>query len=83
MNRLTHAEATELLETAFNVTGDDMGNTVSATLLDMDETRAWADVESYLAMIPREIDPSSIQIRGDMVDETIDAVTITIFTGEA
>lgn len=80
--RMTTQEALDLIETVFEV-GPDAIQTglVEVTVGDMQAGQARADIESYLAMVPSEIDPDSIKIIPDVVEgSSIPAVVIHVRT---
>lgn len=80
--RMTTMEAMDLIETVFEV-GPDAINTglVEVTVGDMQTGQARADIDSYLATVPGDIDPDSITIIPDVVEgSTIPAVTIHVRT---
>ena len=80
--RMTMMEATDLIETVFEV-GPDAIQTglVEVTVGDMQVGQARADIESYLATVPGDIDPDTITIIPDVVEgSTIPAVVIHVRT---
>lgn len=83
MTYLSHAEASELLDLTFNTSGEDVAGGIEATLIDMGVSQALADVESYLALFDRWIDPDSIRIAPDRVEHCdLPCVAITIKVAE-
>lgn len=81
--RLTKAQALHLFETVFETPADeDDMNFAEVTVLGTDIQRAQSDIESYLAKLDDEIEPRSIRVIPDHIDDdpTADCVTITIFT---
>lgn len=81
--RMTQDEALAFIETAFNVGPDGIADgLIDATVADMDVERAQTDLESYLSFVPAEIDPDSIEIHSDRMDDSdMPAVRIIIKTG--
>ena len=80
--RMTMMEATDLIETVFEV-GPDAIQTglVEVTVGDMQVGQARADIESYLATVPGDIDPDTITIIPDVVEgSSIPAVIIHVRT---
>lgn len=82
--RMTTSEALEFIETAFNVGPDGIETgMIDATVADMDVERAQMDLESYLGIIAADIDPDSIQIVADRMDDSnMPVVRIIIKTGD-
>lgn len=80
--RLTNSEAIDMIETVFESSVDSATiGRVEATVGDMDLGRAKQDVESYLAMIPADIDPDTIHMTPDVLDDSdVDCVHIIIRT---
>lgn len=82
MIRLSTSEALEFLETTFNVSPDMMTcGLIEATVAGIDREQAQRDLESWLAIIAAPIDPDSITIMRDVVEDSdMDAVSIVIKT---
>lgn len=82
--RMTQGEALDFIETAFNVGADGIAaGLVDVTVAGLDVDQAQTDLESYLAMVPGQIDPDSIQIHIDHVEDSdMPCVKIIIKTGE-
>lgn len=79
--KLTRAEATEFLEATLEVSLDTIeSGCVEAWAIDLSVDQVRADLDSFLAGIDRQIDPASISITPDMIDETIPATHIFIST---
>lgn len=80
MRKFTHDEAVELLETAFNVAPDsDNESMVEAFVAGIRDDQALDDVNSYIAILPVEIDTDSIKIRPDRLEGSgMDCVFIQI-----
>lgn len=76
-------EATDFLETTFNVAPDSIDNgIVDAVIAGVDLEQAQRDMESYLAFTPGSIDTESITIRPDHIEGSdMDCVQIIIKTG--
>lgn len=86
IRRLTRIEAEMLVEIVFETTPDtEAMNFMEFSVLGIDKSQAQADVDSYLANLPDEIDPKSIRIINDVIDEdrSTDCVTISIHTESA
>ena len=80
--RMTNDEAVDLLEAVFDVPPwvESVG-LVEGVAVDIDVSQARADVESFLALRPGDIDPESIEIHGDYSDEAdAPAVRVVIRT---
>jgi hypothetical protein len=70
MRRMTTSEATQLLEEAWNTAPDTAGSgLVEAYVLDVDVTDATSDVESYIASLPEMIDPDTVTITPDNIED--------------
>ena len=84
MRKLTKDEALEMLEFVFNVAADaDTATEVEALVAGICAGRAQQDVNSYLAILPVEIDPDTIQIKHDQIEGAqIDCAFIKIILGE-
>lgn len=82
--RMTQSEALDFIETAFNVGADTISTgLVDAYIAGIDTDQARTDLESYLAMVPSEIDPASIEITPDRLeDDDMPCVHIVIRTGD-
>lgn len=82
--RMTQSEALDFIETAFNVGPDTItSGLVDAFVAGIDADQARTDLESYLAMVPAEIDPASINISPDRLDDNdMSCVHIVIRTGD-
>lgn len=82
--RMTQGEALDFIETAFNVGPETItSGLVDAYIAGIDTDQARADLESYLAMVPAQIDPASIDINPDRLeDDDMACVHIVIRTGE-
>jgi hypothetical protein len=78
------SEAVELLETGFMVTPEVDGDVVSEVVAGITEREATRVVESYMALMTGNIDPDSIEVKADTLDDApfLDAVIITIKTRE-
>ena len=71
MRRMTNEEAMDLIETVFDQGVDGIATgLIDATIVDMDVQRAQADIDSFLAMYPGQIDPETIEVHSDRSDET-------------
>lgn len=80
--RLSHIEAATLVETVFETAPDtEADNFMEVTVVGIDKIRAEADVESFLATLSDDIDPKSIRIINDVIDEdrSTDCVTISVY----
>ena len=84
MRNLAKGEALEMLCEVFNVEPDADGpKEIEALVAGICSNRAQQDVNSYLAMLPIEVDPDSIQIKHDTLDGSdIDCAFIKIILGE-
>lgn len=82
--RMTQQEALDFIETAFNCGPDGIApGLIDATVAGIDVEQAQTDLESYLSIVPALIDPDSIQIHADRIEDSdMAAVRIIIKTGE-
>lgn len=81
---LTLSEAVELLETGFLTTPEIDGDTVSEVVAGINVHEATRVVESYLSLMTGQIDPDSVTVEPDTLDDApdMDAAIITIKTRE-
>lgn len=72
--RMTTDEAIDLIDVVFETSPDGIvtgaAGVVDVTVYDMDVGQARADIESFLAMRPGNVDPASIEIRPDRSDNS-------------
>lgn len=80
--RMTPSEATDLIEQVFEMEPDhSSAGLIELYVAGMDVGQARQDVESYLAFIPGDFDPDSIQITPDNDDESdMDLIRVVIRT---
>lgn len=78
--RMTADEAVAMIETVFEQDAEAVNSgLVEAFVGDMDTGRAKADVDSYLATVPGDIDPDTISITADVIEgSSIPAVQIQV-----
>lgn len=78
----TNLEAIEFFDTCFNIAPDNLGRgRFQATVVDVEDDDARSDWESYLAILPGDIDRDAAEFKPHSV-MGLEAVTITISTGE-
>lgn len=84
MTLLTHEEAEELIVDHLMGTGERINaTTYEGGVYDLDMTEARTDIDAFISTLGREIDPLSIKIKPDRLDEMdIPCVAITIKIGE-
>ena len=80
--RMTNDEAVDLLEAVFEVSPESEAiGLVEGFAIDIDVSQAQADIDSFLALRPGDIDPESIEIHPDHCDEAdLAAVRIVVKT---
>lgn len=79
MRRFYHHEAAEMIETIFEVCADNDAETqLEVTLANADLAQVRADVDFWTGMIGAAIDPDSIQITPDNIDDVMPAVRVLI-----
>lgn len=77
MNRLTLAEAEELIDSLDGFYEPDPFGPAEATIMEHDLSFIRDEVDLFLSTIPRKIDPDSIEIVPDRI-EGLDLPTVTI-----
>jgi len=82
MTYLSQAEADELVVDRLFGSGEQINaSTYEGGVYDLDMTEAMAEVEMFLTSLARTIDPDSIKITPDWIDEMdLPCVAITIRT---
>ena len=85
MKHMTLAEAEELIVERMYGTGEKINDTrYEGGVFDVDMVEARQEVDAFIATLDREIDPMSVEITPDRMDEMdIPCVAITIKTGGA
>lgn len=79
MRRFYHHEAAEMIETIFEVCADqDEETQLEVTLANADLAQVRADVDFWTGMIGAAIDPDSIEITPDNIDDVMPAVRVLI-----
>lgn len=84
MTRLTLSEAEELIADRMFGYGEKINaTTYEGGIYDMDIAEARIEAENFIASLGREIDPQTIEIRPDRLDDMdIPCVAVTVKIGE-